>query len=652
MSRTESNVHESQCEALRAYAGRLHRQYGPGRRMLLVQAPQFLFETINPEVIRNRGYYAYPPTGLQRLATSISDRDIEVRFCDLNLHVLREIARDGRYDRNKWLRFLDEQIDAFEPNIIGVTCLTVYTDLFAKDHPLTAVLRHLRERDPALVIVGGPTATNEMERYVQEGLCHFAVEGEGEDRLNYLLDAYEGLSTQGEMLSGIAFPWKGEVLKTTGVSHAVALRGNLVESYEAVDVEAYCQVGSLNPYSRMAGQDVAYGVFQLNRGCRANCKFCGVRPFMGKGIRTHAVEDVLEEVRYLVERRSVRHFEVLDDDFLADPKAATQLLQGLGALHREYGITWAANNGLMTHSVTPELLDLMRDSGCLGFKIGIESGNADMLRRIRKPGTLESFARVADLLEGYPELFVGGNYIIGLFGEETFAQMLETFAFSVRLNLDWSSFTVFQFTSKPNAVQENLKTDANAATDFIPGKDSANREIQDDRGLPLGADIFFLPADLVPSRAMVKNVWLTFNLLGNYIGNKNLRPGGRPEKFVAWLDAVRVAYPTNPYMLLFSGLGRIRMGQRDQAQGLFEEARAIVNASANWQYRFATFGLTDLLERIPETPAEVYERLAAIWNACVPSRWVESRFETCPLPHVEAIGGRVVGRTEHVRGFV
>lgn len=79
--------------------------------------------------------------------------------------------------------------------------------------------------------------------------------------------------------------------------------------------------------------------------------------------------------------------------------------------------------------------------------------------------------------------------------------MGETFAFSVRLNLDWSSFTVFQFTSKPTAVAENLKTDGAGATDFIPGKDSPNREIQDDRSLPLGPDVFSIPADVVPSRA-------------------------------------------------------------------------------------------------------------------------------------------------------
>jgi hypothetical protein len=616
---TDNPVSEVRRDAFQDYASRLRERFGSAKRLLLAQAPQFLFETINPEVVRNRGYYAYPPTGLQRLAESLSGRDIEVKILDLNLEALRQIAQDGAFDQRKWLGALDECIDRFQPNAVGVTCLTVYTDLFATNHPLTAILRHLAARRDHLVLIGGPTATNEMDRYLQEGLCHFAIEGEGEDRLNYLLDVYEDTADPSQAVSGISFLSEGHVLRTGGTCASVALRGSLISSYAAVDVEQYCRVGSLNPYSRMAGQNTVYGVFQLSRGCRGNCKFCGVRPFMGKGVRTHPVPELIEEVRYLVEQRSVRHFEVLDDDFLADREAVTELLIALGDLHRQYGITWAANNGLMTHSITRDLLDLMRDSGCLGFKIGVESGNAKMLRRIRKPGSLESFAHVADLLQDYPELFVGGNYIIGLFGEETFAQMLDTFTFSVRLNLDWSSFTAFQFTSKPTAVTENLKTDGAGATDFIPGKDSPNREIQDDRSLPLGPEIFSLPADAVPSRALTKNIWLTFNLLGNYVGNKNLRPGGRPEKFVAWLDAVRIAYPKNPYMLLFAGLGRVLMGEPAEAGSLIREARAIVDGSPNWQYRFAKFGLDELLDKVPGRAGQIQDDLAQVWETCIPS---------------------------------
>ncbi|MEN6335313.1 MAG: cobalamin-dependent protein, partial [Phycisphaerales bacterium] len=182
---TEKQNITNENKALKAYAASLRERFGPGKRLLLVQAPQFLFETINPEVIRSRGYYAYQPTGLQRLAESLSERDIEVKILDLNLHILRRIAEQGRFDPERWLDALDEQLDTFQPNMVGVTCLTVYTDLFATNHPLTSILRHLAGRGEQMVVIGGPTATNEMDRYLQEGLCHFAIEGEGEDRLSY-----------------------------------------------------------------------------------------------------------------------------------------------------------------------------------------------------------------------------------------------------------------------------------------------------------------------------------------------------------------------------------------------------------------------------------------------------------------------------------
>ena len=269
---------------------------------------------------------------MQRLATAVSGRDLDVQVLDLNLQTLKGVAQDGYFDPMKWLAILDRYLDAYKPEIVGVSCLTVYTDLFATSHPLTELLRHLRSRDDHMLVIGGPTATNEADRYVREGLCHFAVEGEGEERFNFLLNVYEDRFDLATAVSGVVFPWDGHVLRSGGRHGPVELEGDLIASYEGVDVEAYCQVGSLNPYSRMAGQDTIYGVFQLNRGCRGNCKFCDVRPFMGKGVRTHPVDAVLSEMQYLVECRSVRHFELLDDDFLADRKA------GRGTLDR-YGKT-------------------------------------------------------------------------------------------------------------------------------------------------------------------------------------------------------------------------------------------------------------------------------------------------------------------------
>lgn len=592
------------------YAAELQRRFAPQKKILLIQAPQFLFESINLDVIRNRGCYAYPPTGLQWLAKSLEGRGLDIEILDMNFLLLDRIIQDTSFDYRKWLNLLDDQLAIRSPAIIGVSCLSVYADLLHTGHPLTKMLRHLMQKKKHIVMAGGPTATNGLFDYLNNRFCHFIIDGEGENKINYLFDILFDENRGHRPVPGIYFNFNNKVEQTVGVRENVDLAGNLVATYPAIPVEAYHRVGSLNPYSRMAGQDKIYGTFQLLRGCRYNCKFCGVRAFMGKGLRVYPLGPLLEEIRYLVIKRGVRHFEVLDDDFLAAPQEAMQLLAGLSDLRRQYTITWSANNGMVAASLTDELLTLMLHSGCLGFKIGIESANPFMLRKMRKPGSLKTFQRAGRLLEKYPELNIGGNYIIGLFGEETFGQMLDTFAFSGALNFDWSTFAVFQFTSRPNSKTENLKAEnTGRATDFIPAKDMRSREVAEDKELSLGQDVFRLPKDYVPTRAEMSNIWLAFNLVANYINNKNLKHGGRPNKFVDWVKAVQVAYPTNPYMHLFVALGCVLLGKTEEAESHRKRCRSIVDLSPYWRTRFQQFRLDDLMASFPRSAGDVYAQL-------------------------------------------
>jgi len=598
---------------LASYLAELRQHYAPKRRLLLVQPPQFLFDAVNLDVIRRRGYYAYPPTGLQWLKSALAPKkDIQTAICDLNLLLLQRLVADHAFLPENWLTLLDQQLEQFQPSVVCVTGLTVYGDLFSPTHPIAATLRHLMETGRYIVMAGGPTVSNEITGYLKSGLCHLVVDGEGEYAIQHLVELLFDEQVMTAATPNIYFSPRAE--KVSGDVRPVKLTGNLTESYADISVEQYCRAGCLNPYSRMIGQDIPYAVFQLNRGCRCNCAFCGVRPFMGPGIRTHQLAPLLEEVRYLVEKRGIRHFEALDDDLLANPVATAAFLQGLVPLRQRYGITWAANNGLITNAITPELLELMRTTGCIGFKIGIEAGSIEMLRRMKKPGTPATFKKIAVLLQQYPEFFVGGNYIIGLFGEETFGQMLATFRLAIELNLDWSTFSIFQVTNNPGSLSEKLQAMSGSATDFIPTKSIASRNLQEDSSLPLGAELFGLPHDTVPGRDLLNNIWLTFNLLANYIGNKNLKPAGDAAKFVRWVEAVRVSYPENPYMSLFAGLGRVVMGDREQALEHHAACCAILGQSEVWNHRFERFGLDELVKNFPENDVEVYRGLEELFE--------------------------------------
>lgn len=591
------------------YAEMLRSKYQLNNKILLVQVPQFNFQSFNAEVARNRGYYAYPPTGLQCLAKAISHRGLDIDILDLNYELLKRISSDKSFNYLKWLDILDEYIAKNDPAIIGATCISV-SEVFTGVHPFTNLLEHLSKKNERIVIGGGVIATNEFENYLNMGLCHFITVGESENKINFLLDNLFERSGYAPT-PGIYFKFHNKIEQTTGPRDTVTLKGSLVDTYKLVPIEEYNKVGSLNPYSRLAGQDTRFATIQLVRGCRANCRFCGVTKFMGKGTRYYPPRDLLEEISYLVKERGVRHFEWLDDDLLVCREAVKGVLAGMAELRKKYPITWSANNGLIANSLDEELLALMRDSGCLGFRIGVESGNDEMLRKIRKPATIATLKRAAGLINKFPEMFIGANYIIGLFGEETFGQMLDTFKFSYDLNLDWSSFTTFQFTSKETILQEQLKVHSKEVREFIPAKDSAEGEI-DGKGIVTGPEVFNLPKDFVPPPEQVKQVWFAFNLVGNYIHNKNLKPGGSPKKFTSWVEMVQVVYPHNPYMPLFAGLGNILLGNKTAAERQLELTKRNLKISEYWKRRFGEWGLVDLVNNFPKNPEGAQEALESL----------------------------------------
>ncbi len=167
------------------------------------------------------------------------------------------------------------------------------------------------------------------------------------------------------------------------------------------------------------------------RGCRARCSFCSVRNFNGAGVRERNYLNVADEIRDLVECYGITHITWLDDDLLSDPKDLVALFNEI--VRRNLKITWDATNGLIAAFVTDEIMAAMVASGCVGFNLGIESGNDDVLRSCHKPGTTDSFRKCMEVMKKYPQVFVKAFLMIGFppvpkvgFRGETLRMMLDT----------------------------------------------------------------------------------------------------------------------------------------------------------------------------------------------------------------------------------
>ena len=208
------------------------------------------------------------------------------------------------------------------------------------------------------------------------------------------------------------------------------------------------------------------------------------------------------------------------------------------------------------------------------------------------------------------DIFIGGNYIIGLFGSETFGEMIDSYKYSCELGLDWASFSIYQFTSKATTEKENLRFDGKSATEFVPTKDLPNREIQRNTNLAEGMDVFDIPPEVVPSREQLKEIWFTFNLLSNYVYNINFSNVGNPKKLTQWLRAIQATYPMNPYIPLFTGFGLVLSGQEDRANIEYDKSLNNVNRSSYWKKRFEQFKLTESLYRRPKCIEDVNDCLS------------------------------------------
>ena len=151
------------------------------------------------------------------------------------------------------------------------------------------------------------------------------------------------------------------------------------------------QVGTLGSWYGFKDKGTKIATALSNRGCRAACTFCNVRTFNGVGVRGKTVDSVLEELRVLKYEHGIGHVIWLDDDLLYDEKRAIELFNGM--VQKNLGLTWDATNGVIASSCKYDVIAAAADSGCIGMYFGIESGNNDILRSIKKPGTVETFLK-------------------------------------------------------------------------------------------------------------------------------------------------------------------------------------------------------------------------------------------------------------------
>ncbi len=176
---------------------------------------------------------------------------------------------------------------------------------------------------------------------------------------------------------------------------------------------------------------VNLSLIETGRGCRFSCEFCSISSFFNKSYFARPIEDVIAEIKILNSKRVF----FIDDNIAVDIPRTKELLQALIPLK----ITWVGQVSINAAD-DPELLTLMKRSGCAGVLIGFESLNEDNLRLMRK-GLNKGVEKYQDALKTFRECGLGiyGTFIFG-YDSDTKESFEKTLHFVIKNKLFFAAF--------------------------------------------------------------------------------------------------------------------------------------------------------------------------------------------------------------------
>ena len=182
-----------------------------------------------------------------------------------------------------------------------------------------------------------------------------------------------------------------------------------VPRYELLDLEKYNRL-----------------TVQTSRGCPHRCEFCASSILLTPKYRVKPVERVLAEVRAIKRLWDRPFIEFADDNSFVLREHYKALLRAL----IPEKVRWFTETDISV-AEDPELLELMRESGCQQILIGLESPRAAgldglELRRNWKSGRLPGYERAIERIQS-SGVTVNGCFILGLdgHGPEIFQQVYE-----------------------------------------------------------------------------------------------------------------------------------------------------------------------------------------------------------------------------------
>ena len=316
---------------------------------------------------------------------------------------------------------IENSIKDYNPSVVGISSKT---QNFVSS---SIVAKIAKEINPDIkIIVGGVHPTMNGSQVLDCKDIDILSIGEGEKTIVELLLALEK-NNELNSVNGIIFKDNEKIISTKSQSY--------VENLDSLDFPLTNAPRVLKDFDKYPKE--AFGYIFASRGCPYACTFCESKSMWTRKVRYRSPENVVAEIKQMHE------FGVnkvnFDDDTFGVSKKNIKSINDL--LHKELPNTTYTCETVVQLAKDENVVKDMKRGGCTATFVGIESGNNEILKKIKKTQTTKECIQAMQNLrkhgiESHAFIMVG-------FPDETEETFKQTMDFIPELNPDGIIFSIF-----------------------------------------------------------------------------------------------------------------------------------------------------------------------------------------------------------------
>ena len=325
---------------------------------------------------------------------------------------------DGRAEDLSPDALLDRILET-KPEIVGISSFSYSIN------DTLLLSKWIKKADPDIkIILGGVHATQLPDEAIKNPNVDFVIRGEGEYSLRDLI--------AGHNLDDI----KGLVYKDENNQVKMHPEFDIVDVLDELPTLAYDLVDMSNYYPT-AGQCHRFPASAMitSRGCPGRCIYCS-SSISGKKVRYRSAKNIVNEIEFLIDNYGIKEIVFMDDVFTSDKDRLLEFCQLMQ--DRRLDILWDCSSRVQ--HVNEEILLIMKKAGCGQLSFGVETGDENVLKSIKKGQTL-NHVREKVALSKKAGIETRSSFILG-FPADTIESMQKTIDFAIELDPHLVSFYV------------------------------------------------------------------------------------------------------------------------------------------------------------------------------------------------------------------